>query len=526
MKKVGKVDYFDGNKGKLFFFVEDENGVEEEGFYKVENDEKVFYIFVTSLCEMPLDSELRARYSKYDYAFDTEERYLLYAQATILLEYRKGDKKKIIGYKTIPRHNELVYVLETHDFDILGLPKLDFAHVRSGSHHFDTKAGFRKEAYITHWLLCGWTNSGKTNAAKVLLNVTIKGDGEPFAGGVVIDPHGEYYQELKHFNTVGAPRVIHYTVGAGNDEFEKELKISYQNIYPSYLTEVYEFREDTQVNFMNQCVRWKGRKDWIRYLLDTPVEKIVDDFKNEEKGELSPLTVMAVKNRLNGIFKEDEEVWTAESNNFISTIVEGVTRGNWYIIDVSSIGERTTKVITAMIAKSIFSKYKSQRVRNYNEWKKYKPAGILVEEAHNYLSPEETGKGNVIAKIAKEGRKFHVFTIVVEQDPGGIDHRILKQIHNKVILQLIPSDARVIAETTPYVNELEKKIPYYSIGEGLFVSTGSFNFALPVKFPRISEWIDNNIDKCKRCGKPTMSITGLCLNCQNVKKNRDISAFM
>ena len=95
-----------------------------------------------------------------------------------------------------------------------------------------------------------------------------------------------------------------------------------------------------------------------------------------------------------------------------------------------------------------------------------------------------------------------------------------------MILQLIPSDARVIAETTPYVNELEKKIPYYSIGEGLFVSTGSFNFALPVKFPRISEWIDNNIDKCKRCGKPTMSITGLCLNCQNVKKNRDISAFM
>ena len=523
MEKVGKVDYFDGNKRRLFFFVEDEDGVEEEGFYKVESGGRIFYVFVTNLSEVPLDSELRARYSEYSYSFDNEERFLLYAQATILVEYREKEKRKIIGYKTIPKHNDFVYTLDEIDFDILGLPKLDFAHVRSGSHHFDTKAGFKKEAYITHWLLCGWTNSGKTNAAKVLLNVTIKGDGEPFAGGVVIDPHGEYYNDLKHFNDATNARVFHYTLGASNDPNEKELEVSLCSVYPSYLTDVYNFKEDTQLNFMYQCYA-KKKGEWISYLEDTDVETIQAEIGYSGYG--ADAVISAAKRKILGLFREDKGVWCGEDNSFLSTIVDGVTRGNWYVIDVSAIGNKTTKIVTTMVAKSILNKYKQECTTNKEKWKKFKPAGVLVEEAHNYLSSEETGKGNVIAKVAKEGRKFKVFSIVVEQDPSGIDQRILKQIHNKVILQLIPKDARAIAETTPYVDELEKKIPYYSIGEGLFVSTGSFNFALPVKFPRVSEWVSNNSKGCVKCSKPTLSLSGVCHRCQNTQERADARAFM
>jgi hypothetical protein len=521
--KVGKVDYFDGLKRKLHFFVT--GPVEEEGFYKVESEEKIFYVFVTNLAEEPLDSELRARFSPNEYAFDQEERYLLYANASILLEYRKADGKKIVGYKTIPRHNAELHTLETEDFDILGLPKLDFAHVRSGSQHFETKAGFKRESYITHWLLCGWTNSGKTNAAKVLLNVTIKGDNEPFAGGVVIDPHGEYYRDLKHFNALGNPRVHHFTLGASGDPHEEELRVSLHNVYPSYLSEVYDFREDTQMNFMHQARNAK-KGDWIPWILDHTVEEIVAELGGGDAGraEISPLVVAAVRNRLRGIFEEDTEVWEREPNRLISKITEGVTKGNWYVIDVSSIGDKTTKVVTSMIAKSLFSKYKKTCVKNREEWRKYKPAGVLVEEAHNYLSTDEAGKGNIVAKIAKEGRKFGVFTIIVEQDPSAIDQRILKQIHNKVVLQLIPKDARAICETTPYVGELENKIPYYSTGEGIFVSTGSFNFALPVKFPSVEEWISAHSTKCGRCGKQT--VVDPCANCSMIQRADDAKAFM
>ena len=517
--KVGKVDYFDGEKRKAFFFVE--GPVEEEGFYKIKSDGKAFYVFVTSLSELPMDTALRARYSAEDYSFDQEERYLLYATASVLMEYRVEGGKKIVGYKTIPRHNDVVETLEAEDFDVLGLPKLDFAHVRSGSEKLDTTVGFNKKAYITHWLLCGWTNSGKTNAAKVLLNVTMKGDGEPFAGGVVIDPHGEYYDDLKHFNQVGAPRVIKYTLGASrSDPFEKELEVSLHNVYPSYLTEVYSFKEDTQMNFLWQL--WSKKKgEWVSYLENNSVEDIMKETGFSGYG--ADAVIGAAKRKVAGLFRDDE-VWSKEPNSLISSILEGVTRGNWYVIDVSSVSSKTAKIITTMVAQSIFRKYKQACTKNKAEWKRYKPAGILVEEAHNYLSPEETGKGNIVARIAKEGRKFKVFSIIVEQDPGGIDSRILKQIHNKVVLQLIPKDARAICETTPYISELERKIPYYSIGEGVFVSTGSFNFALPVKFPTVEAWVKSNGNKCDVCGRPTMG--RLCASCQDAKEGRDARAFL
>jgi len=519
--RVGKVDYFDGEKRKVHFFVE--GLVEEEGFYKIRSDGRTFYIFVTSLSEVPMDSALRARYSEEDYSFDQEERYLLYATASVLMEHRTEGDRKIVGYKTIPRHNDSIETLEHEDFDVLGLPKLDFAHVRSGSEKLDTTVGFNQKAYITHWLLCGWTNSGKTNAAKVLLNVTLKGDGEPFAGGIIIDPHGEYYNDLKHFNQLGAPRVFHYTVGAGaNDPHEKELEVSYYNIYPGYLTEVYDFREDTQLSFMNICRRQKGGK-WIPYIMENEADEIRAGMSGVGSIAGIDMIIGATRGRLNSIFRDDD-VWVKEPNGFLNSVMDGVARGNWYIIDVSAVGNKSAKIITSMLARSMFRKYKHACTKKKDEWKRYKPAGILVEEAHNYLSPEETGKGNIIAKIAKEGRKFKVFSIIVEQDPSGIDQRILKQIHNKVVLQLIPKDARAICETTPYVGELEKKIPHYSIGEGVFVSTGSFNFALPVKFPTVEAWVESNGRKCKSCGKP--SVGEHCAECRSSRQRGDASSFL
>jgi hypothetical protein len=70
MNKVGSVDFFDGNKRKMYFFVENENIVEEEGFYKVETDDKIFYIFVTNLEERPIDSDIGSRLNREDFAYD------------------------------------------------------------------------------------------------------------------------------------------------------------------------------------------------------------------------------------------------------------------------------------------------------------------------------------------------------------------------------------------------------------------------------------------------------------------------
>lgn len=544
MKQVGKVDYFDGNKRKLYFFVEGDDNVEEEGFYKVESPSKVFYIFVTSLSEQPLDSELGSRYSREGFAYDLDERFLLYAQASILLEYRKKGEQKIVGYKTIPRHGEGIYELEDSDFDILKLPKLDFANVRSGSKQLATKVGFNQKAYITHWLLSGWTNSGKTNSAKILLGVTMKGTGdESFAGGIVIDPHGEYYNDLKVMNSDGDVRIIHLTLDPDNsDQQENVLGIPISMLTPYDFCEVIDFNPETQIPFMWRCRDFFRRietgktsdeinvlsrsKNWVDMIVNEDY-KLLAQIGKDYDDSAGRKVMDAVKRRLMSVIKDDKNVWLPEYTPIIQEIVAGISRGIWYVIDVSSISNSTTKLITSLLAFKLFTTYKQMAITNKAEWKKFKPAGILVEEAHNYLSSEESSKGNIIAKIAKEGRKFNVFTIIVEQDPSGIDERVLKQVHNKITLQLIPIDASAIVRTTPYVAELEGKIPYYQTGEGVFVSTGSFNFALPVKFPHISEWLEQNSQSCKECSDGlSFGKKELCAKCSKKKLKADAKAFM
>ncbi|MFH1424785.1 MAG: ATP-binding protein [archaeon] len=544
MTQVGKVDYFDGAKRKLYFFVEEEDGVEEEGFYKVDTPTKVFYIFVTSLSEQPLDSELGSRYSKEGFSYDLDERFLLYAQASILLEYRKAEDHKIVGYKTIPRHGAGIFELEDSDFDILKLPKLDFANVRSGSKELATKVGFKKESYITHWLLSGWTNSGKTNSAKVLLGVTLKGEeGDSFAGGVVIDPHGEYYKDLKTMNSDGDVRLVHMTINPETgDSNERALGIPLSMLTPNDLYEVADFNPETQGAFMWRCRDYFWRlekrntpdtlnilsasKNWIDMIINSD-HKLLPQLGDDYKDSTGPKVMDATKRRLMRIIKDDQSVWLPEYTPIVEDILAGVSRGVWYVIDVSSISNSTTKLITSLIAYKLFKKYKDTAINNRAEWKTYKPAGILVEEAHNYLSSDESSKGNIIAKIAKEGRKFNVFSIIVEQDPSGIDERVLKQIHNKITLQLIPVDASAIVKTTPYIAELENKIPYYQTGEGVFVSTGSFTFALPVKFPHISTWLNNNSQKCKECDEGrSFGAKGICGKCSGKKLKKDAKAFM
>ncbi len=532
MKQVGKVDYFDGAKRKVLFFVEDEENVEEEGFYKVETDSKIFYIFVTNLSEQPLDKEMRSRYSRNDFVYDLEERFLLYAQATILMEHRKKTDKDIIGYKTIPRHDNKVYTLDKEDFDILNLPHLDFAHVRSGSKQLETTAGFKPDAYKTHWLLSGWTNSGKTNASKILLGVTIKGDGNSsYAGGIVIDPHGEYYKDLKVLNSGGVPRIIHLTLDPDHsDDYERPLKIPLNLLTPANLLEVADFNPETQVPFMWRCrdyFKKSGKSgNWIEMIVNADY-KILKELGEDYAGPAGQKVMDAVKRRLSYLIRDDRKIWSSEYTSIVDDMIRDITNGAWYVIDVSSISNNATKLITSLLSFKLFDTYKKTAIEDRAKWSKFKPAGILVEEAHNYLSPEESSKGNIIAKIAKEGRKFNVFTIIVEQDPSGIDDRILKQVHNKITLQLIPIDAEAITRTTPYIKELENKIPYYQTGEGVFVSTGSFNFALPVKFPRVSDWIIDNTKVCKKCGKGRALKEGeLCIDCVRKEKARDIEALM
>ena len=61
---------------------------------------------------------------------------------------------------------------------------------------------------------------------------------------------------------------------------------------------------------------------------------------------------------------------------------------------------------------------------------------VYIEEAQNYLKPEEVKNGSIYERIAKEGRKFHIGLVYVTQQPSAIDSSITSQTENIIAMHM------------------------------------------------------------------------------------------
>jgi Predicted ATPase len=74
---------------------------------------------------------------------------------------------------------------------------------------------------------------------------------------------------------------------------------------------------------------------------------------------------------------------------------------------------------------------------------KEKPLLLVLEEAHRYLSNDSDGLAkDMIRRIAKEGRKFGVGSMLVSQRPSEIDETILSQCGTLIALRMTNSSDR------------------------------------------------------------------------------------
>lgn len=100
------------------------------------------------------------------------------------------------------------------------------------------------------------------------------------------------------------------------------------------------------------------------------------------------------------------------------------------------------------------------------------PVVVIVEEAHRFASRnEDTLSSEVLLRIAKEGRKFGVFLVLVTQRPIDMDPGILSQIQNYIILKMVnPRYRETLFETSEFMNEtLDKVISSLNKGEALVI---------------------------------------------------------
>jgi hypothetical protein len=119
--------------------------------------------------------------------------------------------------------------------------------------------------------------------------------------------------------------------------------------------------------------------------------------------------------------------------------------------------------------------------RNLPEGGRMRPLMIVLEEAHAYLSKENSGSAaGAVRRIAKEGRKYGVGMMIVSQRPSEIDSTILSQCGTIFAMRLANDIDRghIAGAASDNLKGLFDMLPVLRTGEAIVVGEA---VSLPVR---------------------------------------------
>jgi hypothetical protein len=110
--------------------------------------------------------------------------------------------------------------------------------------------------------------------------------------------------------------------------------------------------------------------------------------------------------------------------------------------------------------------------RNLSEGGRERPLLLVLEEAHAYISQNDSGPAaNTVRRIVKEGRKYGIGAMIVSQRPAEIDTTILSQCGTIFAMRLAnqADRAHIVSTVTDNLEGLFSSLPILRIGEAIIV---------------------------------------------------------
>ena len=148
--------------------------------------------------------------------------------------------------------------------------------------------------------------------------------------------------------------------------------------------------------------------------------------------------------------------------------------------------------------------------KNLDVGMKKNPLLLVMEEAHRYLSTDNSGLSKkMVRRIAKEGRKFGVGSMLISQRPSEIDETILSQCGTLFALRISNATdrARVKSAMSDSLSGIVDSLPILRTGEAIVTGEAAklpmrFKFRIPQKGqfpnshdPKVSEnWSSDRSD--------------------------------
>lgn len=434
------------------------------------------------------------------------------------------------GISEYPNTGNEVHIVTDSDLSrIFGRKLEDHFEIGTLSSSDGIKVSLDLNKFVTrHSAILGSTGAGKsTSTASILRSMVTNSDNElklPSARVLLIDIHGEYSSALSDcaktfsidsetnklyipFWCLSPESLMDFLLGTLNesnkslylDKTVEERKLSLkpnnlENIDPEKITSrtplPYRINKIWHDLCIEDNITWKDKeKSLPAYSEEGDFQKLIPPrFQPPGTGSSAPFKggqgalrkqLDLMKSRLldsQYSFLLNPGPWNPDKNGKIEKDLDALIE-EWLghdkpitILDLSGMPSSRLSLLLGAILDILFEV--AIWGRDHKSGMREKPLLIVLEEAHRYLSKSDSGLAkSMTQRIAKEGRKFGVGTMLVSQRPSEIDETILSQCGTIISLRINNSTDRSIVKSamSDGLSGVIDSLPVLRTGEAIIV---------------------------------------------------------
>jgi len=293
-----------------------------------------------------------------------------------------------------------------------------------------------------HFAILGTTGSGKSCALATVLHAIL--GAHPFGHAVLLDPHNEYRRSFDGLAEVVTPDNLQLPYWLLNFEEMVEVLCSRDDISRSSESFILK---DAILNAKRSAV---DKDDERRYVtVDTPqpyplsgllhnIEAAMGQLQKAEQAK----PYLRLRSRLENLRADRRYAFMFAGLSVKDSLPEILSRllrvpvsgKPLTIFDLSGVPSEVVDVVVSLLCRTLFD------FAVWSERDAAVPVLLVCEEAHRYI-PNESGRGfeptrRVIARIAKEGRKYGLSLGLVSQRPSELSESILSQCSTLFALRM------------------------------------------------------------------------------------------
>ncbi|AKM06437.1 ATP-binding protein [Pelagerythrobacter marensis] len=347
----------------------------------------------------------------------------------------------------------------------------------------DIRAGLYVDALLgKHFALLGSTGTGKSTAAALILHRIC--EAAPEGHVVMIDPHGEYATAFQHSGLI---------LDVSNLQLPYWL-MNFEEHCEALLTSSGNERQ-VDMDILAKCLLKSRSKNRMaetmgKITVDSPIPYLLSDLANElqnEMGRLDKATssapYMRIKTKLEELRADPRYQFMFSGMlvgdtmaEFIGKIFRMPGQGRPIsIIDVSGVPSDITATVVAVLSRLVFD------FAIWGREEQTRPILFVCEEAHRYVPNEANADGSsvgdILGRIAKEGRKYGISLGLITQRPSDLAEGVLSQCGTIISMRLnnerdqafvkaaMPEGARGFLDSIPALRNRECII----CGEGVAI---------------------------------------------------------